>query len=178
MLTLKRKGTGIQGIYCTSMTNIHFLFMSYHATDYRPHPIAKENKYLKLHNQHDSKLPHFLRSCSGLCPGSVLTSPVVLPFQVKSQQAEMMRILESKSIQFELIDISVGGEVRTEMRSKAGNPTAVPPQLFNEDQYCGVRTCAWCRCFSKHFPFLSPSFCCTYMQALYLAAILVCNHNL
>ncbi|KAI3358333.1 hypothetical protein L3Q82_014771, partial [Scortum barcoo] len=57
---------------------------------------------------------------------------------VKSQQAEMMmRILDSKSIQYELIDISVGGELRDEMRSKAGNPTAVPPQLFNEDQYCG-----------------------------------------
>lgn len=52
-----------------------------------------------------------------------------------------MRILESKSIQYELIDISVGGEVRDEMRSKAGNPTAVPPQIFNEDQYCGVRIC-------------------------------------
>ncbi|CAL8296774.1 unnamed protein product [Lota lota] len=57
--------------------------------------------------------------------------------EVKSQQAEMMRILESKSIKFELIDISVGGEVRNEMRNKAGNPTAVPPQLFNDDQYCG-----------------------------------------
>ncbi|XP_033986984.1 SH3 domain-binding glutamic acid-rich-like protein 3 [Trematomus bernacchii] len=56
---------------------------------------------------------------------------------VKSQQAEVMRILESKSIQYELIDISVGGELRDEMRSKAGNPAAVPPQLFNEDQYCG-----------------------------------------
>ncbi|XP_052328127.1 SH3 domain-binding glutamic acid-rich-like protein 3 isoform X1 [Oncorhynchus keta] len=61
--------------------------------------------------------------------------------EVKSQQAEVMRILESKSIQYELIDISVGGEVRDEMRSKAGNPTAVPPQIFNEDQYCGVRIC-------------------------------------
>lgn len=60
-------------------------------------------------------------------------------FQVKSQQAEVIRILESKSIQYELIDISVGGELRDEMRSKAGNPTAVPPQLFNEDTYCGVR---------------------------------------
>uniref|UniRef100_A0A3Q4BZJ4 SH3 domain-binding glutamic acid-rich-like protein 3 n=1 Tax=Mola mola TaxID=94237 RepID=A0A3Q4BZJ4_MOLML len=56
---------------------------------------------------------------------------------VKSQQAEVMRILDSKSIQYELVDISVGCEVRDEMRSKAGNPTAVPPQLFNEDQYCG-----------------------------------------
>lgn len=60
-------------------------------------------------------------------------------FQVKSQQAEVIRILDSKSIQYELVDISVGGQVRDEMRSKAGNPTAVPPQLFNEDQYCGVR---------------------------------------
>ncbi|TNM93255.1 SH3 domain-binding glutamic acid-rich-like protein 3 [Takifugu flavidus] len=57
--------------------------------------------------------------------------------EVKSRQAEMMRILESKSIKYELVDISVGSEVRDEMRSKAGDPTAVPPQLFNEDQYCG-----------------------------------------
>ncbi|XP_077599419.1 SH3 domain-binding glutamic acid-rich-like protein 3 [Stigmatopora nigra] len=56
---------------------------------------------------------------------------------VKSQQAEVMRILDSKSIQYELVDISVGGQIRDEMRQKADNPTAVPPQLFNEDQYCG-----------------------------------------
>lgn len=56
---------------------------------------------------------------------------------VKSQQAEVIRILDSKKIQYELIDISVGGELRDEMKNKAGNPTAVPPQLFNEDQYCG-----------------------------------------
>ncbi|XP_057683754.1 SH3 domain-binding glutamic acid-rich-like protein 3 [Corythoichthys intestinalis] len=56
---------------------------------------------------------------------------------IKSQQAEVMRILDSKSITYELVDISVGGEMRDEMRKKAGNPTAVPPQLFNEDQYCG-----------------------------------------
>ncbi|KAL0962189.1 hypothetical protein UPYG_G00336860 [Umbra pygmaea] len=57
--------------------------------------------------------------------------------EVKSQQAEVMRILDSKSIRYELIDISVGGEVRDDMRKKSGNPTAVPPQIFNEDQYCG-----------------------------------------
>ncbi|MBN3301948.1 SH3L3 protein, partial [Amia calva] len=49
-----------------------------------------------------------------------------------------MRILESKGIQFELIDISVGNAVREEMRTKAGKPTAVPPQIFNGDDYCGV----------------------------------------
>ncbi|XP_072531549.1 SH3 domain-binding glutamic acid-rich-like protein 3 [Salminus brasiliensis] len=57
--------------------------------------------------------------------------------EVKSQQAEVMRILESKNIQFELIDISVGGALRDEMRTKSSNPTAVPPQIFNDDQYCG-----------------------------------------
>ncbi|XP_028819848.1 SH3 domain-binding glutamic acid-rich-like protein 3 [Denticeps clupeoides] len=57
--------------------------------------------------------------------------------EVKSQQAEVMRILDSKSIQYELIDISAGGSIRDEMRSKSGNPTAAPPQIFNEDQYCG-----------------------------------------
>ncbi|XP_029977166.1 SH3 domain-binding glutamic acid-rich-like protein 3 [Salarias fasciatus] len=56
---------------------------------------------------------------------------------VKSQQSEIMRILDSKSIEYKLIDISLGGELRDEMRSKAGDPTLVPPQLFNEDQYCG-----------------------------------------
>ncbi|XP_035284655.1 SH3 domain-binding glutamic acid-rich-like protein 3 [Anguilla rostrata] len=57
--------------------------------------------------------------------------------EVKSQQSEIIRFLEGKSIPFELIDISVGGAVREEMRNKAGNPAAAPPQLFNEDQYCG-----------------------------------------
>ncbi|KAB5517971.1 hypothetical protein PHYPO_G00173680 [Pangasianodon hypophthalmus] len=57
--------------------------------------------------------------------------------EVKSQQGEVMRILESKNIRFELIDISVGGDVRDEMRTKSGNPKAAPPQIFNEDQYCG-----------------------------------------
>ncbi|XP_061753374.1 SH3 domain-binding glutamic acid-rich-like protein 3 isoform X2 [Nerophis ophidion] len=57
---------------------------------------------------------------------------------VKSQQGEVTRILDSKSIQYELIDISLGSELRDDMRRKSGNPGAVPPQLFNEDQYCGV----------------------------------------
>lgn len=57
--------------------------------------------------------------------------------EVKSQQAEIFRILDSKNIQYELIDISVGGEIRNEMRTKSENPTAVPPQIFNEDEYCG-----------------------------------------
>lgn len=60
--------------------------------------------------------------------------------QVKSQQTEVMRILDSKSIKYELIDISVSSELRNEMRSKSGIPSAVPPQLFNGEDYCGVRS--------------------------------------
>lgn len=59
--------------------------------------------------------------------------------QVKSQQAHIISVLDIKSIQYELVDISVGSEVRDEMRKNVGDPTAVPPQLFNENQYCGVR---------------------------------------
>lgn len=84
---------------------------------------------------------------------TILMGAVV--FQVKSQQAEVIRILDSKSIQYDLVDISVGVQVRDEMRNKAGNPTAVPPQLFNEDQYCGVRKAhTLATLFSKNFPAL------------------------
>ncbi|KAJ8267726.1 hypothetical protein COCON_G00128980 [Conger conger] len=57
--------------------------------------------------------------------------------EVKSQQSEIIRFLEGKNIPFELIDISVGGAVREEMREKAGKPSAAPPQIFNGDEYCG-----------------------------------------
>lgn len=65
---------------------------------------------------------------------------------MKSQQIEVMRILDSKKIEYKLVDISQGEELRDEMRTKSGNPTAVPPQLFNEDQYCGVRTVLQAHC--------------------------------
>lgn len=64
-------------------------------------------------------------------------SSVTASRTIKSQQSDVIRILDSKGIKYELIDISQGGELRDEMRNKAGDPTAVPPQLFNEDQYCG-----------------------------------------
>ncbi|KAM4701489.1 SH3 domain-binding glutamic acid-rich-like protein 3 [Discoglossus pictus] len=57
--------------------------------------------------------------------------------EVKSQQSELTRILDSKGIKYETIDISVDNSVRDEMRNKCGNPKAIPPQIFNEDQYCG-----------------------------------------
>ncbi|KAK5884031.1 hypothetical protein CesoFtcFv8_020297 [Champsocephalus esox] len=46
---------------------------------------------------------------------------------VKSQQAEVMRILESKSIQYELIDISVGGGAPRRDEKQSRKPLRCPP---------------------------------------------------
>lgn len=60
-------------------------------------------------------------------------------FQIKSQQSEVTRILDGKNIKYELVDISQDNALREEMRAKAGNPKAIPPQIVNGDHYCGVR---------------------------------------
>ncbi|NP_001084606.1 SH3 domain binding glutamate-rich protein like 3 S homeolog [Xenopus laevis] len=57
--------------------------------------------------------------------------------EIKSKQSELMRILDSKCIEYERVDISVDDSVRTEMREKCGNPKAIPPQIFSNDLYCG-----------------------------------------
>ncbi|KAM4758016.1 LOW QUALITY PROTEIN: SH3 domain-binding glutamic acid-rich-like protein 3 [Cyanocitta cristata] len=57
--------------------------------------------------------------------------------EIKSQQSEVTRILDGKNIKYELVDISQDNALREEMRAKAGNPKAIPPQIVNGDQYCG-----------------------------------------
>ena len=49
-------------------------------------------------------------------------------------------ILDSKNISYEAVDISVDQGAKQEMRDKVGDPKALPPQLCNDDVYCGVRT--------------------------------------
>uniref|UniRef100_A0A7M4E937 SH3 domain-binding glutamic acid-rich-like protein 3 n=1 Tax=Crocodylus porosus TaxID=8502 RepID=A0A7M4E937_CROPO len=56
---------------------------------------------------------------------------------IKSQQSEVMRVLDGKHIKYELVDISQDNALREEMRAKAGDPKAIPPQIVNGDQYCG-----------------------------------------
>ena len=48
-------------------------------------------------------------------------------------------ILESKKIKFEKVDVAADETAKAKMREIAGNPKAIPPQLCNGDQYCGVR---------------------------------------
>ncbi|XP_021230916.1 SH3 domain-binding glutamic acid-rich-like protein 3 isoform X1 [Numida meleagris] len=57
--------------------------------------------------------------------------------RIKSQQSEVTRILDGKNIKYELVDISQDNALREEMRAKAGNPKAIPPQIVNGDHYCG-----------------------------------------
>lgn len=76
-------------------------------------------------------------------PSGSSPAPHNLPFpdgfQIKSQQSEVTRILDGKNIKYELVDISQDNALREEMRAKAGNPKAIPPQIVNGDHYCGVR---------------------------------------
>nr|XP_014426929.1 SH3 domain-binding glutamic acid-rich-like protein 3 [Pelodiscus sinensis] len=58
-------------------------------------------------------------------------------FQIKSQQSEVTRVLDGKNIKYELVDISQDNALREEMRTRSGNPKAIPPQIFNGDHYCG-----------------------------------------
>lgn len=58
--------------------------------------------------------------------------------QIKSQQSEVTRILDGKNVKYVLVDISQDNALREEMRTKSGNPKAIPPQIFNGDHYCGV----------------------------------------
>ena len=45
--------------------------------------------------------------------------------------------MESKGFEFEKIDISTNTDLRTDMREKMGDPKALPPRLFFDDEYLG-----------------------------------------
>ena len=49
-------------------------------------------------------------------------------------------ILDSKKIEYQRIDVAADEDAKKRMRELSGNPTAIPPQLFNGGQYCGVGT--------------------------------------
>ncbi|NXI71584.1 SH3L3 protein, partial [Anseranas semipalmata] len=57
--------------------------------------------------------------------------------QVRQRQAAVTRILDVTGLRYELIDVSVDEGLLREMQEKAGDPRAVPPQIFNGDEYCG-----------------------------------------
>ncbi|XP_066494743.1 SH3 domain-binding glutamic acid-rich-like protein 3 [Tiliqua scincoides] len=68
---------------------------------------------------------------------TVYSTSVTGSREIKSQQSEVTRILDGKNIKYNLVDISQDNALREEMRTKCGNPRAIPPQIVNGDQYCG-----------------------------------------
>lgn len=61
-----------------------------------------------------------------------------MPFQIKKNQERVFSILNAKKIPFQPVDISQSSHDKDLMRQGAGDPTALPPQIFNGDVYCGV----------------------------------------
>lgn len=57
---------------------------------------------------------------------------------MKKRQQKIEMILDGKKIAYEKLDVAASEEYKKKMRELSGNPTAIPPQLFNGDTYCGV----------------------------------------
>ena len=61
-----------------------------------------------------------------------------LSVQIKKAQQKISMVLESKGINFEIVDIAASAEDKDKMRDLAGDPKALPPQIVNDGVYCGV----------------------------------------
>uniref|UniRef100_UPI00358EEA2D SH3 domain-binding glutamic acid-rich-like protein 2 n=1 Tax=Myxine glutinosa TaxID=7769 RepID=UPI00358EEA2D len=73
----------------------------------------------------------------------VFTASIVGSSQIKKKQQDVLGFLEANSIAFEQLDVAMNDGNRQWMRTnvpgercpQSGIP--LPPQIFNEDQYCG-----------------------------------------
>uniref|UniRef100_A0A3Q2XP51 SH3 domain-binding glutamic acid-rich-like protein 3 n=1 Tax=Hippocampus comes TaxID=109280 RepID=A0A3Q2XP51_HIPCM len=70
-------------------------------------------------------------------PVKVFYTSVSSSHEIKKGQQKLFMVLESKKIPFEKVDIAASDADKGLMRSIAGNPTALPPQICNGDTYCG-----------------------------------------
>lgn len=71
----------------------------------------------------------------------------LFPAQIKKKQQEVVGFLEANKIDFQQMDIAGDEDNRKWMREnvpgekKPQNGIPLPPQIFNEERYCGVRSC-------------------------------------
>ncbi|XP_068199093.1 SH3 domain-binding glutamic acid-rich-like protein 3 [Antennarius striatus] len=56
--------------------------------------------------------------------------------KMDKQQQFIFNVLDGQKILYKRVDVD-SREVRESMRHLAGNEAALPPQVFNGDQYCG-----------------------------------------
>lgn len=71
---------------------------------------------------------------------SVYTTSIIANPSIRKQQWEVIQFLKANSIEFEEIDLSVHTEARPVMLKRmpeSARKDAFPPQIFNEDEYCG-----------------------------------------
>ena len=65
--------------------------------------------------------------------------------QIENSQQRIQMVLTTRAIQFVTIDISAPGMqemrsfIRVKGRKREGQRNALPPQIFNGDEYRGVR---------------------------------------
>ncbi|KAM6143459.1 SH3 domain-binding glutamic acid-rich-like protein 3 [Erethizon dorsatum] len=57
--------------------------------------------------------------------------------EVQQRQEEVIQILDTYKMKYELLDISTSLKVLEEMKRKVSTPNALPPQIFNGQEYCG-----------------------------------------
>ncbi|XP_031568536.1 SH3 domain-binding glutamic acid-rich-like protein 3 [Actinia tenebrosa] len=57
--------------------------------------------------------------------------------EIKKQQIKIQQVLDGKKIPYTILDISSDADLRTKMRELMDDEKALPPQIFNGDQYCG-----------------------------------------
>jgi hypothetical protein len=68
---------------------------------------------------------------------------IVLLFQMKKRQMKAQLLMESKGVKFEVIDIADPNSEAAKMfmqknsTAKANARNPIPPQFFQEDEYCG-----------------------------------------
>lgn len=71
---------------------------------------------------------------------------VMLSSQIKKKQQDVLGFLEALKIDYTQLDIACNEENRRWMREnvpgekKPENGIPLPPQIFNEESYCGVRS--------------------------------------
>jgi len=64
-------------------------------------------------------------------------SSVSSNLEIKKHQQKIEMILDAKKIPYQKLDVAADESLKAKMREIAKNPTALPPQLCNGDQYCG-----------------------------------------
>lgn len=83
----------------------------------------------------EKEVKPIVSKCVNNCQRFIVFHPFL---QVKQHQSEIFQFLDSKKIKYRTLDITSSTDVKEEMRKKVGNPSAMPPQVFNGDKYCGV----------------------------------------